>query len=68
VDAPPNLRLTITDVRRSYCVRGAKSWFDGHGLDFRGFLKNGILAGDLPDDAFANRVIATSLGRADGRR
>ncbi len=34
--------ITIDDVRRYHCVRGAKRWFERHGLDFRRFLEEGI--------------------------
>lgn len=64
MDVPPDLVLTVTDASRAgYCARGIKSWFEDHGLDFRAFLKNGISASELPDDAFAERVIAKKLGR-----
>lgn len=40
--------ITITDVRNAgHCVRGAKVWFNGQGLDFRAFLKNGIAEEDF---------------------
>jgi len=39
----PEERVTIEDVRAlGHCARGIKAWFDGYGLDFRDFLKNGI--------------------------
>jgi len=42
-------RITITDIRRAgYCARGAKSWFEGKGLDFRAFLRDG-----MDEDAWA---------------
>jgi hypothetical protein len=35
--------VTIDDVRRAgHCVKGAREWFDRHGLDFRDFIQNGI--------------------------
>ncbi|GEK71606.1 MULTISPECIES: thioredoxin domain-containing protein [Halomonas] len=36
------MRITIDDIRRHHCARGAKRWFEQHGLDFRRFLKEGI--------------------------
>jgi hypothetical protein len=64
VDIPPDLVITVTDARRAgYCARGLKSWFEGHGLDFAAFLKSGIKAADLPEDAFAENVIARKLGQ-----
>lgn len=64
VDIPPDLVITATDVRRAgLCARGMKSWFESYGLDFRAFLADGIRAAELPEDAFAERVIAKKLGR-----
>lgn len=63
----PDLRITITDIARAgYCARGAKGWFATQGLDFRAFLKDGILATDFAatGDAMALRVIEKKL--ADG--
>lgn len=34
--------ITITDVRRLHCTRGARRWFESYDLDFRDFLKYGI--------------------------
>lgn len=34
--------ITIDDVRRVHCVRGAKRWFEQHGLDFKVFLAEGL--------------------------
>lgn len=67
MDVPPDLRITITDITRlGYCPRGARRWFEAHGLDFRAFLKEGIAAGDLlsTGDALAERVVAARLERA----
>lgn len=36
------MRITIDDVRRFHCARGARRWFEVHGLDFRSFLREGI--------------------------
>jgi len=67
VDVPPDLRITVTDVQLAgYCIgKGAKPWFKAHGLDFRDFLKNGILAADLiaAGDAHAVRVVEAKLQR-----
>lgn len=64
-------RITITDIRRTgHCVRGIKRWFDGHGLDFKAFLANGIDAEVLlaTGDALALQVVAAVRERrlADG--
>lgn len=35
--------ITIDDCRAAgHCARGIKKWFDGYGLDFKAFLKDGI--------------------------
>ena len=36
------MRITIDDVRAIHCARGARRWFEQHGLDFRAFLRDGI--------------------------
>lgn len=60
------MRIRINDVRRAgHCVRGAKDWFDRHGLDFRAFLKNGIDEAELiaSGDAMAARVVDIARDR-----
>lgn len=60
------MRLTITDVRAAgHCVRGARTWFAEHGLDFRDFLAHGIDSTALAhlDDAIINQVISRKLQR-----
>lgn len=52
--------ITINDVRAAgHCVRGAKDWFERHGLDFRGFIKNGITEEEFlaSGDALAKRIV-----------
>lgn len=52
--------VTITDVRAAgHCARGTKAWFEGHGLDFRSFLKNGISEEQFlaTGDAYAIEVV-----------
>lgn len=41
--------LTIRDVREAgYCVvPGARDWFVQNGLDFRNFVKNGMLESEI---------------------
>lgn len=29
-------------ARRGYCARGARAWFERHGLDFRAFVRDGL--------------------------
>lgn len=60
---PPELVITIDDVRRYHCVRGSKKWFEDHGLDFRKFLAEGILASELlsTGDALAQHVVTMKV-------
>lgn len=43
----PDPIVTITDIRRIYCVKGARKIFNEVGLDFADFVKNGIRASEL---------------------
>lgn len=66
MDAPPDLIITINDIRKAgHCTRGARNWFEQQGLDFRGFLKDGISAEDFlaSGDAQAQQVVASKLQR-----
>ncbi len=61
--------ITINDVRAAgHCVRGARDWFERHGLDFRDFLKSGISeeAFLASGDALAARVVEMKKARARG--
>lgn len=70
MEVPPDLIITMNDVRRAgHCARGVKSFFAEHGLDFRSFLQDGIAATTLAEtgDARANQVIERTLWiRDDG--
>jgi hypothetical protein len=62
-------RITITDVRRAgHCAAGARVWFEGHGIDFRVFLKNGIPVEDLLalKDGVADEVVRLTRERRRG--
>lgn len=54
------MKITIDDVRKAgHCTRGARRWFEAHGMDFRSFLKQGVDAEEFiskGDDA-ARRVV-----------
>ncbi len=54
-------RLTINDLRRaSLCVSGLRNWCAERDIDFRDFVKNGILVEDarkLGEDAIIDRVL-----------
>lgn len=65
-------RLTITDVRQAgLCVRGARRFFQHHGVDFADFVKNGIslAEAEATGDALVLRVIESKRKReeANGR-
>ena len=52
--------VTIADIRAAgHCVRGAKTWFAGHRLDFAKFLREGIGEEELlaTNDSLAVEVI-----------
>lgn len=60
--------VTIDDVRGAgHCVRGAKQWFDGYGLDFRSFLESGIAASKLlaTGDAYGIQVVEHARRRVE---
>lgn len=64
MDVPPDLRITISDIRRAgFCVKGARGWLEGYGFDFRDFLKNGAPAADIlaTGDGQAEQVVAMKL-------
>lgn len=54
------MRIYISDIRAAgHCVKGIKSWFDAHDLDFRRFLQEGIEETTFIEsgDALAVRVV-----------
>lgn len=70
MDIPPDLVITIDDIRRIHCVRGLKGWWRNYPdlPAFRDFLTNGIPATDLAatGDGLALRVIRLTMERRDG--
>lgn len=53
-------RVTIDDVRRArHCVKGARKWFEAHGMDFRKFIQEGIPVDEFLEkgDALAEDVV-----------
>lgn len=59
----------IADIRAAgYCVKGARKWFELHGLDFKAFLRDGIDAKELIEkgDGLAKKVVEMKRVR-DGR-
>lgn len=71
---PVDPLVTIDDIRRAgHCPRGAKAWFEAHGLDFRTFVKPVERGGGLPasvllatGDALAEQVVRRKREREDG--
>ena len=58
------ITVTVHDVMATgHCVRGMHKWFDGHGIDFKAFLREGVSAETLAatEDAMAFRAIRHSL-------
>lgn len=52
--------ITIADMRKVYCVRGAKKAFDAAGLNFAEFLETGARASQLRGhgyDAVVDRIV-----------
>lgn len=59
-------RVRIEDVQAAaFCVRGARRWFEGHGLDFAAFLADGVEADVLlaTKDPLAVKVVEHKRGR-----
>lgn len=70
-DEQGDFLISISDIRKSgHCSRGAKNFFETNGLDFRHFLKNGILASELSatGDAQAKQVVDRTRERRYGKR
>lgn len=63
----PDPRITISDIRPLYCVKGAKKAFDAAGGDFAKFLREGALASELRGhgyDGVIDRVVESVLAKA----
>lgn len=61
--------VRIDDVRATnHCTRGARRWFEQHGLDFKAFLRNGLPASTIEatGDAFGKTVAAHVRARVGG--
>lgn len=70
MDIPADLIIRMRDITRAgHCARGTPGWFADHGLDFAGFMKNGIAATELAatGDALALQVVSRTIrNRGDG--
>ena len=63
------LIITVDDVQKAgHCARGARRWFEAHGLDFKSFLKNGIDAELFVEkgDYLAKDVVDKTIARKAG--
>lgn len=61
--------IRIADIRAAgFCVKGARNWFELHGLDFKAFLRDGMPASTLIEkgDGLAKKVVEHRRNR-DGR-
>lgn len=61
--------IRIGDIRQAgFCVKGARTWFTRHGLDFKQFLRFGMPASELiaKGDGLAQKVVEAKRAR-DGR-
>ena len=62
--------IVYDDLRAcGYCARGSRRWFERYGLDFRDFLKHGVLASVLErtGDGAALRVTAKKREKQRGK-
>ena len=60
------LIITMRDIRAAkQCSRGARAFFERHGLDWQDFLENGVPAEKLLEtgDAMAERTVEVARGR-----
>ena len=59
-------RITITDIRKAgHCPAGIRKWCDGHDIDFRDLIQNGISVETLQslNDGLADQVIERTYGK-----
>ena len=57
------MRITMRDIRAAkMCSRGARQFFDRHGLDWGDFVRNGVLIEVIEkiDDAMAQQVVGVA--------
>ena len=63
--------IRISDIRATgHCVTGIRRWFEGRGLDFNDFMRNGIEEETLlaTGDGLAKRVIASVQERREAKQ
>lgn len=57
--------ITMEDLRKNaMCASGVRRWFIDHGLDFKDFLVNGMLASKFVDTGDALGIRAVEMVRA----
>lgn len=62
--------VTIADMRKVFCVKGAKKAFDVAGLDFAHFVQHGCKASYLKGhgyDAVVDRIVESMSTTGDNR-
>ena len=60
------MTITMRDIRAAkMCSRGARQFFDRHGLDWGDFIRNGVLIEIIEkiDDAMARQVVEVARER-----
>ena len=59
-------RAARLDGRGTACAPGIRAWCQRHGVDLRGFLRDGMSIDEARriDDAFARRVVQLALQEA----
>ncbi len=62
-DIPPDLVITITDVRRRHCVAGARTWLKTHNFDYRDAIKNGLNAREMfaVGDLYSYKIVEDTM-------
>lgn len=66
MDNKEDVIVVLKDIRRlKYCSKGARTFFERHGLSWSDFLSNGIPASELEKtgDAMALHVVEVARGR-----
>ena len=58
------MTVTLGDARAAgYCWAGIRLFTKRHGIDWKVFIREGVSAEALPDDAMSNRVIEKARAR-----
>ena len=57
--------IFMHDIRAAgHCVRGIREWFEGYGLDFRAFMRDGITEAEFlaTGDPIARQIVDLKHG------